>query len=62
VIAQAERERVAILATLERLQTNGKRVRGAQAKLRIADYRLQLLRRTRAWVSAGDLPTDLSGG
>jgi hypothetical protein len=56
VIAAAERDRAGHLAAVRRVAAAGKNATRARAKLRLADYRLGLLRRTRAWLAAGELP------
>jgi hypothetical protein len=56
VIARAERERAEQLQALERLAAAGKNTARARARLRVADYRLTLLRRSRRWLLARGPP------
>jgi hypothetical protein len=49
------------LAVVERLSTAGKNATRARAKLRISDYRLALLRRSRGWLAEGELPQAADG-
>ena len=61
VIAVAEQDRAEHLAVVERLSTAGKNATRARAKLRISDYRLALLRRSRGWLGKGELPQAADG-